>query len=221
MIRVTLGIALASAILPGCTSLGGSIQGDFTCRAAQGTCAPLTVNDDAAMAGMRPAEPRATRARPIAGTRVIRTPERLLTILVPAHVDQDGVLHDAATVHAVAEPARWGDHSADMSNPEHLSPRSHAPSLRGVIGDALALPVEGLGSSPARAPQTFPEAPQLPAREAARAGHRIARPSLLERLPSRAGEPEPNILRSSPVPLSRAPLTAPAPVEPSHPEQSR
>lgn len=207
---MTMGWLPATVLLAlaGCTSLGGTVRGDFTCRAAQGTCAPLSINDAvalAAVAGDRsgPAAPERT----IAGAAA-RSGERLLSVLLPAHVDADGVLHDAATVHVVAEPARWRPVTTSQDQlPSTASPRSLPPSLREVIAGASALAVEGLELLPSRAPQPFPSAAAL---EAARAGHRIPKPMLADALKS--SSPKPDKLADPPIrPLQAAPLVAPTP----------
>lgn len=194
--------------LAGCTSLGGTVRGDFTCRAAQGTCAPLSVNDAVALAAVA-----GDRRSPAVPERTIiggatRSGERLLSVLLPAHVDADGVLHDAATVHVVAEPARWRPVTTSQDQlPSTASARSLPPSLREVIAGASAPAMEGLELLPSRAPQPIPSAAAL---EAARAGHRIPKPLLPDALKSSSSEPakpaDPSIR-----PLRATPLAAPMP----------
>lgn len=175
-----------------CTTLGGTVKGDFTCRAPAGTCAPMTKIDAAAIgsvdeegASAATVGPRGQGASGKGGSVAVRTGERMLTILLPAHVDEAGVLHDAATVHAVVEQPAWT--FASVSEPISISEFSRSPapsSLREAVAGASAPVIEGLESPPAQAPQPFsatastaripdPAAPSAAAIAAARAGHRI------------------------------------------------
>lgn len=182
--------ALALALLlSGCASLGGNVRGDFACRAPKGDCAPLTAIDAGAVAQLTGNSAAAQRAEPAvtatptgaASSSVPqRSGERTLTIFVPAHVDLDGVLHDAATLHAVVEAPRWLTPS--------VSSRGLAPSPRGdVVGIPLPTTEES-GSLPGRTPpfvngvddvSPLPPAllPSPEALAAACAGHRIGEPA--------------------------------------------
>lgn len=177
-------IVVAALLAGGCASLGGSLRGDFACRAPSGSCAPLGAIDQAALASLL--EPSAEARRPAApiqplppgeGERPARTPERVLTIIFPAHVDRWGVLHDAATAHAVAGAPEWRAQTG-ASDPDMTASRSAAPlTLREAIAGASAPPIEGLEPLPTRAPHSDKEqaigAPSAAAIAAARAGHRI------------------------------------------------
>ena len=194
-----LGLASLLALASGCTMIGGSVRGDFACRAPKGGCAPMSAIDAGAVAHMADAQgrradlgmvPAAAVAAASASnpTVALRTGEHTLTILLPAHVDGDGVLHDAATVHAVVEAPRWT--VAARTNSPDLA-RGFAPSsLRAGLAEAIAPATEGPGSSPARVPHPLngvDAASPLPpglmpspaALAAARKGHRIQRPGLL------------------------------------------
>ncbi len=200
MNRLAFATALlgSAALLSGCATLGGTVKGDFACRAPTGTCAPMTAIDAAAirtLAGEGSGTGAEGRMRqlsiaPRSGAVPVRTGERMLTILLPAHVDEVGVLHDAATVHAVVEEAGWAfaAGSDPASNPEFS--RSSAPSsLREAVAGASAPATEGLETLPARAPQPFTppgaaagvsvdDGPSAAAIAAARSGHRLAAPSV-------------------------------------------
>lgn len=188
--RSCLALALA-LLLSGCASLGGNVRGDFACRAPKGDCAPLTAIDAGAVAQLTGNSSAAQRAEPAVtatptGAALSSVPqrsgERTLTIFVPAHVDLDGVLHDAATLHAVVEAPRWLTPS--------LSPRGLAPSPRGdVVGIPLPTTEES-GSLPGGTPpllhgvddvSPLPPAllPSSEALAAARAGHRIGEATTL------------------------------------------
>ena len=181
-----IGLLATASLASGCTTLGGSVRGDFACRAPNGDCAPMSAIDARAVEHITnaagPSLADGTSTNPANASSAIksrgpatRTGERTLAILLPAHIDQAGVLHDAATVHAVVEAPRWAVALPVVSD---LS-RSFAPSsLRAS---------EGFGFSPARIPHPVTgvdDAPSLPpallptpkALAAARHGHRIARP---------------------------------------------
>ena len=189
----TIALLLTSVLgASGCTTLGGTVKGDFTCRAPAGTCAPMTKIDAAAIGSVdeegasTPADqPRPHGVSGRGGSVAVRTGERMLTILLPAHVDDMGVLHDAATVHAVVEQPGWTFASASEASSSSEFSRSPAPSsLREAVAGASAPVIGGLESPPAQAPQPFsvatpaaripdPAAPCAAAISAARAGHRI------------------------------------------------
>lgn len=189
----TIALLLTTVLgASGCTTLGGTVKGDFTCRAPAGTCAPMTKIDAAAIgsvdeegASAPTVNPRRQGASGKGGSVAVRTGERMLTILLPVHVDEAGMLHDAATVHAVVEQPAWT--FASVGEPTSLSEFSRSPapsSLREAVAGASAPVIEGLESPPAQAPQPFsaaapavripdPAAPSAAAIAAARAGHRI------------------------------------------------
>lgn len=95
----------------GCVGLGTNIEGDFTCRAPKGDCAPSHVIDERATAGLANAAPaglEAARVRAgIASDDLARTAERTMRIVFPAHVDAAGTLHDEAVAWAVVENPQW------------------------------------------------------------------------------------------------------------------
>ncbi|WP_275229441.1 conjugal transfer protein TraV [Novosphingobium album (ex Liu et al. 2023)] len=90
--------------------MGTNIEGDFTCRAPKGGCAPSQVIDARATKdlsatgsvqhGLRPPVP-------VASGDQGRTLERTLRIVFPAHIDETGTLHDDAVAWAVVENPRW------------------------------------------------------------------------------------------------------------------
>ncbi|WP_156680499.1 TraV family lipoprotein [Sphingomonas profundi] len=209
MNRNLLATALlgGAALLSGCATLGGTVKGDFACRAPTGTCAPMTAIDAAAirtLAGEGAGTEAEVRSRQPSlalrsGAVPVRTGERMLTILLPAHVDEADVLHDAATVHAVVEEAGWTFAAGSdlASNPEFS--RSSAPSsLREAVAGASAPAIEGLETLPARAPQPFTppgvagDGPSAVAIAAARSGHRVAGPTIPQTGTSAVVAPIPN-----------------------------
>ncbi|AMK26059.1 MULTISPECIES: hypothetical protein [Sphingobium] len=127
--RPALAVCLpALASLGACAGLGSNVKGSFTCSAPDGICAPSSVIDDRALA-MITDDPSAIpasgifeggtrRARPpgriLAGTgdgtgsgSARRTGERVLRIIFPAHVDEQGRLHEASAIHAVVADGEW------------------------------------------------------------------------------------------------------------------
>ena len=102
--RLIVCAGLAAA-LSGCTTFGTNVQGDFSCRAPKGGCAPSHVIDAGATATLKHAPASSELARVRAGVAAGdtgRTSERMLRIVFPAHVDEAGTLHDEATAQAVA-----------------------------------------------------------------------------------------------------------------------
>lgn len=203
----TLALLLAAGVglTGGCTTFGTNVRGDFACRAPEGTCRPMTAIDAAAVDVLggeqaRVAEtsrPARAPAGPVGSGSPVRVGERTLTILLPAHVDEAGILHDAATVHAVVEPGGWA-FAPDRADKLPEFSRSSAPSsLREAIAGASAPAIEGLESLP-RAPQPIIAAtagsddavlPTVAAIAAARAGHRIGRSEPATIVPSTAIAP--------------------------------
>ena len=120
--RRTLGAGaalVATASLGACTSLGGNVQGNFSCRAPDGICAPTSTIDDAALAliggdeSVIPAgpysapsteTPRLIRA---AANEPVRSGEKVLRIVFPSHIDAAGRYRETTAIHAVVERAGW------------------------------------------------------------------------------------------------------------------
>ena len=121
--RISLRLALLGSLVPlaGCMTTGTNMHNDFACRAPNGTCAPMSVIDGKAVAGM------GAMAQPIGGIvdpampregRVVtasadgtpgRTADRVLRVVFPAHIDASGIYHDEASAHAVVEHGMWTD----------------------------------------------------------------------------------------------------------------
>jgi conjugal transfer pilus assembly protein TraV len=105
-----LACACVAALVSGCATFGTNVEGDFTCRAPKGDCAPSHVIDARATAvvedGAAPHDLARVRAG-VAGGDTTRTAERTLKIVFPAHVDEAGTLHDEAVAWAVIENPRW------------------------------------------------------------------------------------------------------------------
>lgn len=178
-------MVLLALLASGCTTLGGAVKGDFSCRAPKGGCAPTGMIDAAATAGVAEQTQSPVTAKPETGRFLPqRSGERVLTIIFPTRIDAAGVLHDEATAHLVVEAPRW----SLVPDPTNRFSRSPAPStLREAVAGASASATEGLDPLPDRAPPPAadPNAnpPGADALRAARAGHRVARPSLVSPTP--------------------------------------
>ncbi|MEO7223222.1 MAG: hypothetical protein ABIY37_12175, partial [Devosia sp.] len=141
--RRTLGAGaalVATASLGACTSLGGNIQGNFSCRAPGGICAPTSTIDDAALAliggdesvipaGPYPAPTMGTpRMIQAAANEPVRSGEKVLRIVFPSHIDRAGRFRETTAIHAVVERAVW------TTAPAALPRRISAVTLEGSPG---------------------------------------------------------------------------------------
>lgn len=123
-----VGPLVATALLAGCAILHDNVKGSFACKAPDGTCAPSSVIDDAAIAAIRedpagaadPSDVPGTDSRrgamtnrgashprtPLAATLTrantlpgaSRPGTRVLRVVFPAYVDREGQLHETAGV---------------------------------------------------------------------------------------------------------------------------
>ncbi|WP_267381465.1 conjugal transfer protein TraV [Sphingomonas sp. GC_Shp_6] len=128
-LRILAPLSLAT-VLAGCMTMGGTVKGNFACKAPEGVCAPSSTIDDRALAmivdasgttGDRPIAP----AGPYTAPRTVeprfqqtaldttRTGERVLRIVFPAQIDGAGRLHEQTAVHAVVEQGDWRQASAE------------------------------------------------------------------------------------------------------------
>ena len=189
MIRVVL-VACLAFTLSACAGMNRNVASSWRCSATQGTCAPVAVIDDAAVArlGAGPAAgPSAPRSDPLPASAARqpllapfldgpprRTPERVLRIVFPAHIDAQGVYHEAAAVHAVVETPAW-DPSAPSTRPLERQASALPSSLPLRSAPRLATPEEVArmaapsaaapasviepGPDPSRAAEGFPPFP--------------------------------------------------------------
>ena len=105
-----LASACLAVLTSGCATFGTNIEGDFTCRAPKGDCAPSQVIDARATKDLSATGPVQDGLRPpvsVASGDQGRTSERTLRIVFPAHIDETGTLHDDAVAWAVVENPRW------------------------------------------------------------------------------------------------------------------
>jgi conjugal transfer pilus assembly protein TraV len=141
-LRAIAAVGLAASIA-GCATLGGNVKGDFDCRAPEGSCAPTTLIDSAALgeAGIGSAPGVATNQPPLpTGPRLASA--RSLRIVIAAYRDAAGRDHEARLVH-VALP----DHPAESWH----APRSTGEVLRalGRAGDSARTPPAPTGQESA------------------------------------------------------------------------
>ena len=108
--RRILASACLAVLTSGCATFGTNIEGDFTCRAPKGDCAPSQVIDARATKYLSATGTVQDGLRPpvsVASGDQGRTSERTLRIVFPAHIDETGTLHDDAVAWAVVENPRW------------------------------------------------------------------------------------------------------------------
>lgn len=163
--RIPLRLALLGSLVPlaGCMTTGTNMHNDFACRAPNGTCAPMSVIDGKAVAGMGamaqpiggivdPAMPREGRAVTASadGSPPGRTADRVLRVVFPAHIDASGIYHDEALLwveHLVGDlhqPLHIGDAGDRGGNEVNVYPQSgryplnlHAEWDRVLVDDAI------------------------------------------------------------------------------------
>ena len=164
-IRTTL-VCAALIAASGCATLGGNVKGNFACRAPEGTCAPTSQIDQAAIAGAS----LESRQAVIAGHR---DSTRSLRIVIAGYRDADGRSHEPRVVHAVLPEPAWvdrrepqdrgsiardlartlarstEDHSSAPAEPARTSSESLDPSL---LPDVLVSPSQPVPAEPGSLP---------------------------------------------------------------------
>jgi conjugal transfer pilus assembly protein TraV len=106
----TLALPLILALsLGGCMHFGSNVAGQFRCE--KGDCQPVSEVDARATRDITGTEEQALadlRQRiGITAGDTARTGERTLRVVLPAHIDQAGVLHEESAVWAVVEAPQW------------------------------------------------------------------------------------------------------------------
>jgi len=162
--RALLAALAASVVLAGCTTLGGNVKGSFWCAAPDGVCAPSSVIDDRALAMISgatdvvPAGPYTPAQDVVRGVRVAsngavaRTDQKVLKIVFPAHVDQQGLYHETAAIRAVVDNGTWLASAKTAGVPAVAAADGGGDVQVAAIDRAeLALPVD-LASAVAQAP---------------------------------------------------------------------
>jgi len=172
-----IACAGALVLLSGCAMLRDNVKGSFACEAPQGTCAPSSIIDDAALQAIASQEagpPSAdvidrgraqASARPVSkARRAARTQvgalqgSRVLRIVFPAHVDRYGQLHEAAAVQVplsdpepVSSLAERAGGAASGKTRDLLGLATEAPEL--ALGEAAP---QASSAASAIAPQAAP-----------------------------------------------------------------
>ena len=103
--RSSIRAAFVCAMLltaSGCATLGGNVKGSFACRAPEGTCAPTSQIDQAAIASTGLESGAATAAPHREGARTLR-------IVIAGYRDAEGRSHEPRVVHAVLPEPAWAD----------------------------------------------------------------------------------------------------------------
>jgi conjugal transfer pilus assembly protein TraV len=169
VLKAGMGVA-AVASLAGCTTMfGGNVKGSFSCRAPDGICAPTSKIDDAALAlisgdtSMSPAGP--FMSPPVGAPRTsvtsaepVRSGEKILRIVFPAHIDGSGRYREATAIHAVVERGEWMAAANTVRPPSPMSMRQAAPSSA-LSSAELPSVMPTLGELAAAAPELqFPSA---------------------------------------------------------------
>lgn len=132
----------------GCATLGGNVKGSFACRAPEGSCAPTSQIDQAAVLGANPKNRQPAVAGRREGTRTLR-------IVIAGYRDADGRSHEPRIVHAVLPEPGWNDwrEPQDRSGIARDLARSLAPSAEA----RLPTPAEPVSAVP-----EFSNPPLLP-----------------------------------------------------------
>ena len=236
--RKRLPSVLATAtlcVLSGCTTLGTNIKGSFACGAPEGgSCAPATVIDDKALAEItgdtsyQPAGPYTAPAQRAAPQRVAYTsgapaevsPQKVLRIVFPAHVDAVGRYHETSVVQAVVDNGQWlaatNGHGPGLAASSTLNV---SPEILSQLGAPIpAEPREVSAAEPNAVPMPARSAPTVAAVATARA--KVRAPKAAPAAPSPAPTPAPSRVGSRNDPgaarlASTVPANRPAPFNPT------
>ncbi|NML95116.1 hypothetical protein [Novosphingobium olei] len=146
-------------LLSGCAMLRDNVKGSFACQAPQGTCAPSSTIDDAALQAIAsedsgpPSGGMIDRGRAEASARPASKPRwaartqmgaphgsRVLRIVFPAHVDRYGQLHEAA---AVQVPLSDLEPVPTLVEREGVAASGTTRDLLGLAADAPELALDG------------------------------------------------------------------------------
>jgi len=124
---------VVAASLAGCATFGTNVNGDFACRAPDGICAPTSKIDDEALAmisgesGMTPAGPflydSPSSGVVTAAREPVRSGEKVLRIVFPAHIDGSGRFREVTAIHAVVERGAWLEASNTLVAPRAAARR--------------------------------------------------------------------------------------------------
>lgn len=188
-LRAIAAVGLAASIA-GCATLGGNVKGDFECRAPEGSCAPTTLIDSAAIgeAGTGMASRAATSQSP-SSAAPRHADARSLRIVIAPYRDAAGRDHEARVVH--------------IALPDHPAESWHAPRSTGEVLRAL-----GRAGDNARTPPPPTGQDSAPVIDSAP----LQLPEVLV-IPSQAPEVQPGVS----APVTGAPGRPPSPGRVPHP----
>lgn len=108
--RLLLAGAAFTAVLSACTHFGTNVAGKFSCGKPGDGCQPVSAIDAEATRALLQSEHADSIPRPrttVSAGDAVRTGERTLRVVFPAHVDASGLLHEEAVAWAVIEAPRW------------------------------------------------------------------------------------------------------------------
>ena len=197
-----------------CVGLGTNVEGQFSCRALKGGCAPTAVSDEDALKGLSKGEKEIAQAYRRAGIAPgdrTRTAERTMKVVFPAHVDSAGTLHDERSAWIVVEDPQWAGELRDAPRPTRSSSimRALGRQLRDAQKEAAIaepeIPVSASADNAVPADNPFSLASPLPSPVPSEASEANAGDPVT---PPAAGRPDPDPIPSGLVsrPSSAAPV---------------
>lgn len=196
---------MAAALLSGCAILHDNVKGSFACKAPDGTCAPSSVIDDAAIAAIReePAgaadpsgvpgtvsrrgatanhgswHPRTPMAAAMPRANALpgasRLETRVLRVVFPAYVDREGQLHETAGVQLTLDDGLPGAPTPSVAEQAAGGQVSTDPRRPGGAPALLELAEQAPDIS-AMAPSPTPTAVPVPHAETTTTAPGTARP---------------------------------------------
>lgn len=162
----------AVLLLSSCAMLRDNVKGSFACQAPQGSCAPSSIIDDAALqailsedAGLPSGDTIDRRraeasAKPTSKSRLAARTQmgaphgsRVLRIVFPAHVDRYGRLHEVA---AVQVPLSDLEPAPTLAEREGVALADKTRDLLGLAADAPELALDGVAPSAHAVPSGNP-----------------------------------------------------------------
>lgn len=139
-------LSLAAPLLlatSGCATFATNIAGDFECRAKEKStsqnCLPASrIDADATTELVNGIQHSSVAPRAgVAAGDISRSKERTIRIVFPAHVDEAGILHEAAVAWAVIDRTDW---AARLRRKAEDGTSAYARSVARALKAAQALP---------------------------------------------------------------------------------
>lgn len=161
--RTSLAWLATLPLLAACSTLGGNVGGDFACRAPEGTCAPTSAIDAAAIdaASSGPLTSVAGAGGIVRGSGrnfAAEASERTLRIVIAARRDEAGRVHEARVVQVTLPEPASGDWRQPASTGDLLRAIGQA-----VTPQAASEPADQISSLPELPGQLFLPSPTGPA----------------------------------------------------------